>query len=69
MSKVDSNNIHLSDEAVDDLLVYYAMTDKLAKFESLYGFVYRKSPVEEARMCFYFTRLGLGLNPDTRNII
>jgi hypothetical protein len=68
MSKVDSNNVHLSDEAIHDLLIYYAMTDKLAKFVSLYEFVYKKSPVQEANMCFYFSRLALGLNPDTRNV-
>jgi hypothetical protein len=69
MSKIDSNNMHLSDEQIQDLMIHYARLDRGVDFIVLYKELYKDAEKNEMLRCMYFIRLALRLNPDTRNII
>jgi hypothetical protein len=54
-----SCNISLENEAYRDLLVYYAMINKLSKFYPLYKELYPDANSSELQRCFLFIRKAI----------
>jgi len=64
MSKIDSNNLHLSDDQIRDLIIHYASLGRLLAFTELYMKICGVVSRDEAARCYFFIRLALKLPQD-----
>lgn len=59
--ELNTNHLHLSDDQLRDLMIYYATKDRLLDFERLYKEIYKDATSYEIHRCMFFVRLALGL--------
>jgi len=62
--RIDTNNIHLHDDQIHDLLTHYAVNGRSDDYKELYLELYPKAPPQEVGRCYYFSRFALGIKPD-----
>jgi hypothetical protein len=64
---LDTNKLHLSDNEIRDLMIYYARENKMAAFNKFYKELYKDAIDREVVRCYYFIRLASGLTDDYIN--
>lgn len=59
---IDTNSLHLSDDQIRDLMIFYASKLKDYEFMKLYKELYEDATNHEIIRCAYFIRLALGIS-------